>query len=227
MSKVTSISAQGFVIADYDTAHFNLSFSVIAPKAKKAKQDLKEGQELIQKTLEQLQNKGLKMGQSTYRVNSSVNPNYVYNRENGINELKGQLATYSVSFQTQNLEMVNEVYDTLSDLDLNQLTVNSPGYSIKAESELKQQALKDAWEVAKGIFTNQCEVLGLKSSDYVVKSWNVDYSGNTSGKARNYTNTMIGSSVEGSSYDESSAIQLNSGRAKVQVTLTADYKKKK
>lgn len=220
MTVVTTVSARGFVTADYDTAHFALTFSELADKAKAAKLALKRGVEQITATLDMLKAKGLTMGASTYRTGVTVQPNYVYSERSRSNELRGQKATYTVSFQTTNLELVNEVYDVLSELDLNEFTLQSPTYSVKAEAELKQQALEDAWKVAQGLFANQCSVLGLDVNNFSVNNWQVDYSGRQYGKARNFTNSVASSSLGG---DDDDAIELNAGRARVEVTLSVSY----
>lgn len=221
---VTSVAARGFVTADYDTASFALIFSETAPKARKAKEQLKKGVEQISSTLETLKNKGLNMVVGTYRTGVTVQPSYVYNSSTRVNDFKGQKATYTVSFQTQSLEMVNDVYDTLSDLDLHEFTLNSPSYFVKAEADLKQQALEDAWVVAQIIFGNQCRTLGLNPDNFVVNNWEVDYSGQQYGKLRNSLNAV--SLSAGGGIDDDDAIEINAGRARVEVTLTVGYTRK-
>lgn len=223
MSNVTTISARGFVTAEYDTASFAMTFSEVAPKAKAAKAKLKKGVEQVTSTLETLKKSGLVMLASTYRTSVTVAPNWVYNDKTRRNDLEGQKATYTVSFQTQTLEMVNDVYDALSELDLNELNLGAPTHSVRAEAELKQQALEDAWRVAQVLFANQCKVLGLNPSNYTVNSWQVDYSGQTYGKFRNSTNAVAMSAGGGFSADEDDAIEINAGRARVEVTLTVNY----
>lgn len=223
---VTSIKAGGFVVSDYDTAHFSLSFSELDVKAKDAKAKLKKGVEKINGALATLKSKGLVMLAGTYLTGPTVAPNWVYDRASQTNVLKGQKATYAVSFQTQMLEMVNEVYDTLSELDLNEYLVNSPVYSVKAEAALKQQALEDAWRVAQVLFGNQCSVLGLDSSKFEVSTWDVDYSANeyTGGKFRNSTPSPM--TLNAGGYDADDAIEINAGKAKVKVVLTVNYVRK-
>lgn len=220
---VTSIVAGGYVVAEYDTAHFSLSFSEYAPKAKAAKAKLKKGVDKVNEALDSLKEKGLKMVVGTYLTGPTVGPNYVYDRVKQINVLEGQKATYTVSFQTQSMELVNEVYDDLSDLDLNELTLQPPTYSIKAEAALKQQALEDAWRVAQVLFANQCGVLGLKTNNFTVATWSVNYSGDDyrgGGKFRNSTVALAAGG--GGGYDDD-AIEINAGKAKVKVLLTVNY----
>lgn len=224
MDKVTQIDAKGFVTADYDTATFFLSFSELAPKAKAAKDKLKVGVAQITKTLEALQAKGLTWGKTTFRTSVSVNPDYLYNNNTHVNELKGQKATYAVTFQTQNLELVNEAYDVLSELDLREYNVSSPAYSVRTVADLKQQALSDAWVTAQTLFSNQCTVLRLDEGQYEVAGWQVNYNGGGSmGKGRNFTN---GIGAQAASFDSDDAIDLNSGRAVVEVLLSVSYVRK-
>lgn len=223
MTNVTTISARGYVTADYDTASFAMTFSETAPKAKAAKAALKKGVEQVTSTIEALKKSGLVMLASSYRTSVTVAPNWVYNDKTRKNVLEGQKATYTLSFQTQTLEMVNDVYDALSELDLNELNLASPTHSVRAEAELKQQALEDAWRVAQTLFANQCAVLNLNPTNFFPSSWNVDYSGQSYGKFRNSTNAVAMSASGGFSADEDDAIEINAGRAKVEVTLSVVY----
>ena len=225
-NKVTTVSARGFVVADFDTATFTLSFNEVAPKSRDAKLKLKKGVEKITSTMESLKKKGLVALATHYRSNITVGPNQVYDRMSGIHKIEGQKATYSVTFQTPTLEMVSEAYDALSELDVNELLVNSPTFSLRAEAALKQQALEDAWKVAQTLFNNQCTVLGLDSSKYSVNNWIVNYSGRDHGgfaKGRNFSNSNY--ALGGEEYDGDGAIELNSGRAVVDVVLTVEYVK--
>lgn len=224
-NQVTSISARGFVVADFDTATFSLSFNEFAPKAREAKTKLKKGVEKITTAIDSLKKKGLEILATHYRSNISVQPNSVYNQSTHQWEVKGQKATYTVTFQTPTLEMVNEVYDVLSELDVNEYTVNSPTYSVRAEADLKQQALEDAWKVAQVLFANQCKVLGFDPSNFSVSTWQVNYSGRDHGgfsKGRNFSNSLAAGGSAGGG-DEDDAIELNAGRAVIDVVLTANY----
>lgn len=225
-NKVTTVSARGFVVADFDTATFTLSFNEIAPKSRDAKLKLKKGVEKITSTIEALKKKGLVALATHYRSNITVGPNSVYDRISGIHRVEGQKATYNVTFQTPTLEMVSEAYDALSELDVNELLVNSPTFSLRAEAALKQQALEDAWKVAQTLFNNQCTVLGLDSSKYSVSNWIVNYSGRDHGgfaKGRNFSNSNF--ALGDGDYDGDGAIELSSGRAVVDVVLTVEYVK--
>lgn len=221
-NKVTTVSARGCVVTDFDTATFVLAFNEFAPKAKDAKLKLKKGAAKITAALDELKKKGLEFLTNNYRTNITVQPNYVYDRNNGTNRMEGQKATYSVTFQTPTLEMVSEAYDLLSELDVNEYTVNSPTYSVRAEAAFKQQALEDAWRVAQVLFANQCKTLGFEADKFSVDSWQVNYSGRDHGgfsKGANYTNSVM----LGSDSGDDDTIELNAGRAIIDVILTVDY----
>lgn len=226
--QVTSINARGFVVADYDTATFSLSFNEFAPKAREAKTKLKKGVDKITTAIDALKAKGLDILVTHYRSNVQVQPHYVYDRTTGEHKLQGQKATYSVTFQTPTLEMVNEAYDVLSELDVNEFTVNSPVYSVRKESDLKQQALEDAWKVAQALFANQCKVLGLDPSNYSVSTWNVNYGGQDHhgfAKGRNFMNSTVAAAPMGGGGYEDEAIDLHTGRAVIDVVLNVSYVK--
>lgn len=223
MTNVTSISARGYVVADFDTATFSLTFHEFAPKSRDAKLKLKKGVDQITSTLEALKKRGLVMLGSTYRTSVTVAPNTVYNHSTQRHVVEGQKATYTVTFQTPTLEMVSEAYDQLSEIEANELTVASPVFSVRAEAVLKQQALEDAWKVAQVLFGNQCRTLGLDATNYTASSWQVNYSGRDHGgfsKGRNFSN-----STEALLGGDDNAIELNSGRAIVDVVLTVNYTK--
>lgn len=221
---VTTINARGYVVADFDTATFSLSFNEFAPKAREAKLKLKKGVEKITAAIEDLKKRGLEILVTHYRSNVQVQPHYVYDRTTGEHRMQGQKATYSVTFQTPTLEMCNEAYDILSELDVNEFTVNSPSYSVRAEATLKQQALEDAWKTAQVLFANQCKVLGQDPNNFSVLTWNVNYGGQDHhgfAKGRNFTNGTV--ALAGGGAPEEDAIELNAGRAVVDVILTVAY----
>lgn len=222
-NKVTTVNAKGCVVTDFDTATFALAFNEFAPKAKDAKLKLKKGAAKITAALDDLKKRGLEFLTNNYRTNITVQPNYVYDRQSGVQRMEGQKATYSVTFQTPTLEMVSEAYDLLSELEVNELSINSPTYSVRAESAFKQQALEDAWKVAQVLFTNQCKTLGFDPEKFSVDSWQVNYSGQDHGfaKGRSYTNAVALSANGGGGDDD--AIELNAGRAIIEVILTVDY----
>jgi len=223
-NKVTSVSARGFVVADFDTATFSLSFNEFAPKSRDAKLKLKKGVEKITATLDALKKKGLQVLVTHYRTNITVGPNQVYDRHTGVNKIEGQKAVYSVTFQTPSLEMCSEAYDALSELEVNELNVSSPVFSIRAEADLKLKALNDAWTVAQKLFNDQCTVLGQDASNFSVLSWEVNYSGYDHGgfaKGRNFSNSTA--ALGGGGYDGEDAIDLHAGRAVVDVILKVDY----
>ncbi len=224
MENVTAISARGFVVADYDTAKFTFSFSEYANKAKDAKALLKKGVEKVNAAMAFLRDKGLTTLVSTFHTSTSVQPNWVYNQNTRQNQMDGQKATYTLVFQTPSLELVSEAYDVLSDLDVKECTLNSPTFLVRAEAALKQQALEDAWKVAQVLFGNQCKTLGLDPNNFSVTSWGVDYSGRDRGfsKGRNMMNSAGGGYGDG----DDDTIELVSGKALVEVILTANYSRK-
>ena len=225
-TNVTTISARGFVVAEYDTAKFTLSFNEYAPKARDAKLKLKRGVEKVSAALETLRAKGLVTLGNTFHTSTSVKPHTVYNHNTHKHVADGQVATYTVVFQTPSLDLVSEAYDALSELDVNECTINSPTFFVRNVANIKQQALEDAWKVAQVMFGNQCRTLGVDADNFSVSSWSVNYSGEDySGfsKGRNYSNSSV---ANGGGMDEDGAIELVSGKALVEVILTANYSRK-
>ncbi len=222
--KVNTIKARGFVVADYDTAKFTLSFNEYALKAKDAKTKLKAGVAKVSAAIESLRGKGLELLKSSFHTSTSVSPHLRYDSVSRLNVKEGQIATYSVTFQTPTLDLVSEAYDVLSELEVNECTINSPTFLVRAESALKQQALEDAWKVAQVLMTNQCRVLGLDEKNFTVAGWDVNYSGDEyyGGKGRNFTNSV----ASGGAGLDDDAIELVSGKALVAVVLTVDYARK-
>jgi uncharacterized protein YggE len=226
MSNVTTISARGFVVAEYDTAKFTLTFSEYSSKAREAKLKLKKGVEKVSAAIESLRAKGLVTLGNTFHTSTSVAPNTVYNHTTHKHVVEGQKATYTVVFQTPSLDLVSEAYDALSELDVNECTINSPTFFVRKVADLKQQALEDAWKVAQVLFSNQCRTLGVDEKNFSVSSWSVNYSGDDYtgfSKGRNMSNSSM---ALGGGVDEEGAIELVSGKALVEVILTANYSRK-
>ena len=124
--------------------------------------------------------------------------------------------------------MVSEAYDALSELNVNQYTVQSPTYSLRAEAALKQEAFEDAWKTAQVLFGNQCKTLGLDANNYEVCSWDVDYSGQGGrmAKGRNFLNSAYSAGAAPEALGGGEPIELNAGRAMVEVILTVNYTRK-
>lgn len=221
---VSSTRSQGVAMADYDVASFHVSVSEKANNSAFAKTLLKSSVDLVVKKLEELKEKGLTYREGSYKTSSFVGPDYEYNKKTGGHEVVGRKATWTVSFQTSNMEMVNEVYDVLSSLELNDIQVSSPAFKIDNLKPLHKEALKNAWNNVKERFASECEILGLKPEHYEILTWNVHYDERERAMPQ-AAPVMAVMSFAADSSEEDDFLDLNSGKAVVHATLTVQWKR--
>ncbi len=78
---------------------------------------------------------------------------------------------HTVSFRINDVSKVNEVMDVLT--SINDVEVDSPIFSINNDNDLKTQAMKLGFEMAKKNFAGQCLMAGVDSSTFHLNSWEI------------------------------------------------------
>ncbi len=224
---VTNVNIQGVAFADYDTAVFSMSALTHGKTSEAAKEDLKEKVIKLNEALDFLKKDGLVYVKDTYKTNSSIQQEWAWNEKKSKNIKTGFSASYSVSFHTENMDLVNKVYDILTSLE--DVQVNSPSFKLKNLDELHKEGLKDAFAKAKVRLSQECQVLGIDESSLKIHSWNVNYSDNELAR-RTSAGVMRAMSAVGESYSASASNQhdtlnLNPGKSTVNVNLSLQYTK--
>src|SRR5574338_297757 len=234
--QATTIAAQGEAKCDFNLAGFTVSLESTKDTVPLAKADLKKKVEEFKTSLEELKTKlGMEVVKNSVRSSSHVQAHYEYVKNQNV--LKGQRATYSYSFQIDDLDLVSKVYDALT--SLKEVRTSSPSYSIKdsTRERLNKKALKHAFEKVTDRLATECEVLGLSPSDFEIFSWEAGYSDSHRSDRVSARRAMGGGAVmaamsyssdsaESASYDEDNSLELVAGQATVYVNLEVGYSRK-
>lgn len=223
----TTTNANGIAMADYDVAVFQLSVSEKGKNAVLAKEALKESINEVLEAIEVLKGKGLTFRDNTYKTSSSVQPNNVFDNKKNEWKMSGQKAVWSASFQTTNMDLVNDIYDELTSLELTEIYVAPPQFKVIKIEELQKSALEDAWLKIKDMFATECRVLGMTAIDFEVVNWAPRYDNNESaGPRRMMAAASPMSDMGGGGSRGGSSIELNPGKSVINVTLSVDWAKK-
>lgn len=231
--QATTVAARGLAEAPYTVAGFSLSLSDKAKTVPSAKAKLKNKVDDLNKVLEGLRSKlGFEYVKNSLRTSSSVQEEYEY-RVNK-NEFIGYVVSYSLSFQIDDLDKVNAVYDALTSLA--EVKVASPSFGLKTaqREKLGKKALKNAFSKASERFATECKVLNLNPNDFEISNWEVTYGDSQRGNrvaagmaARSTSNSyhsddVIESAVGGAA-SGSNSLDLVAGLAEVVVNLEVGY----
>lgn len=227
----TTTAARGLAESPYTVANFSLSLNAKGTTVPVAKERLKKQIEALTVSLEDMKKElGIKFIKNSLRTSSSTQEDYEY--KSNKHELVGYIVTYSLSFQIDDIDRVNEVYDVLTSLD--KVRVSNPTFGLKpAQRErLGKKALKNAFEKVTDRFRSECEILGLNPNDFEIVAWEPTYHDSQRGynvagamRARSASNAVAASySLE--SADSGGEIDLVAGLAEVVVNLEVGYARK-
>jgi len=232
----TTVAAYGLAEAPYTIANFSLSLHAKGKTVPVAKERLKEQIEGLNNSIEELKKKlNLKFVKHSLHTASSVQEDYEYKANK--HEHVGYIVNYNLSFQIDDLDKVNEVFDALTSLD--KVRVGNPTFGLKPSQRerLGKKALKDASTKAAERFATECEVLGLNPNDFEIVSWEATYHDSQRSdrvthmakSARRTSNAYYEGAVAASAYAAGGGggeIDLVSGQAEVNVNLEIGYARK-
>lgn len=239
--QATTVAAQGEAKSDFNLAGFSVSLTATEADVPSAKVQLKKKVDALLESLEAMKTKlDLKFVKNSIRASSNVQQQWEWEKVKGKdqNVLKGYQASYSYSFQIDDLDKVSKVYDTLTSLP--EIRVGSPYYSLKNQEKLNKKALKDAFQKVSDRFADECAVLGLDPADFEIVTWETSYSDSrrsdrvaSSMKARSaraavamsYSADIVESSAMGGGGDDSE-LELVAGQAQVTVNLEVGFARK-
>ncbi len=230
----TTVAAMGLAEAPYTIANFSMSLNAKGKTVPIAKESLKKQIEKLNTSVEDMKKElKLKFVKNSVRTSSSVQEDYEY-RSNK-HELVGYVVTYNLSFQIDDLDRVNEVFDVLTSLE--KVRVANPHFGLKPSQreKLGKKALKNAFTKAAERFATECEVLGLNPGDFEVSNWEATYHDSQRGErvtraasARHTSNAYYEGAVAASAMGGGGGgeIDLVSGLAEVGVNLEVGYARK-
>lgn len=210
----TSVSGNGQAVADFDTARFEVVATGTGKTGPAAKTELLDTIKKLRDIYDGLEREG---AAAKLKTHISVGPNWDYTTR-GNKTLVGYVARYAMSFHLNNLDMVSDVHDRLTNVEGTE--AHSPTFDVTNKSELSTEALRNAFEQVQKRFENECEVLGKRSSDFEIDSWNVYYNEDR-GPVRAHSAML--ESTPGAS---PAAIEINAGKAEIGCQLTVNYTRK-
>lgn len=233
MNISTTVAAQGQADSPHNLAHFQCALQADAATVPAAKAKLKKQVSELLASLDAMKGKlGIDFVKGSLRTNSNVQQKYEWVKNK--NEMRGYVASYSVSFSIDDLDKVSEVYDTLTDLD--KVQVSHPTFSLKNKDRLNKKALKKAWDNVQARFEEECNVMGLDAGDFEVGTWEVTYSDSqrsdrvskgvramAAGRVGSVRDELIESAAMGGGAEEDTLLSINPGNATVTVNLEIGY----
>jgi uncharacterized protein YggE len=233
--QATTVSAHGEAEAPYTVAGFSIVLSDVATTVPVAKAKLKKQVETLNQALDSMKTKfNLEYIKNSVRKTSNVQEQYEYRSSR--QEFIGYEVTYRFSFQIEELDKVNDIYDLLT--SLKDVRVTSPTFGLKPKEreKLNKKAVKNAAVKVTERFETECNVLGLNSSDFEIVSWEVTYSDSQRNNrvahvltARSASNSMAPEAyvaVAGGGSSGGTLLDLEAGLASVVVNLEIGYAKR-
>lgn len=248
--EATTVAAQGQAEAPFNLAHFSLQLSCVDVTVAQAKTRLGKAVGLLTATVDDM---GPELGVQVVKNSVRSNSHVAEKREwvENVSEFVGYEISYTYSFDVSNLDVVNEVYDTLLSLhttDEVHLTVNTPSFSLKGANRerLNKRALKQAFQRVTDRFAAECQVLGLEPANFEIATWEANYSDSqrspgvaralsarSAGASRGLAPKGSGSamafsaeSVESDAGGGGPVISLNTGLASVTVNLEVAFQRR-
>jgi len=214
---VTSVSAQGAAVADFDMARFVASASATGETGKEAKEASKTVVSKMTELYESYKEEG---AVENLRTNVSVAPKREWEHRSGEHKLVGYTANYGMVFHTSELDKVSKIHDSLT--NITGVTVDEPTFDVKNKSELSTQALKKAFDKCQKRFESECKVLGKDPKAYTVGSWTVRYSEDEKYRSRAVRTMTANAALE----ENSNAIEIHAGKAEVTCDISISYIKR-
>ena len=221
MSKVTTQVATGLARGKYDRVAFDVSVEGRGGTGPKAKT---KAQETVTKSLNSalalLQKNGVVFDKNDHQSSFSVTQHFEY--DNSGRRPAGYLATFSLHLETSQVERASEIQDVLTSVE--GANVSDPSFMLQPENRrtLQKVAVTEAFAVAQERFQEECGVLGLKPMDFEIEDWNVGYG---QGRFTPSTSNAMCDVAGAESAGGSEPLEVNSGLASVQVTLTLGFRR--
>lgn len=218
---LTSVSALGVALADYDTAIFSLSVEGRGKSGPKAKDAARPAINALNAALKALEKEGVAIDRDALTTELSVNPETEYDRQNNRQKRVGYLATYALSFKTETVDRASEIFDRLSSIE--GVQADSPDFRVKDAAALQKAAFADAKAKIDRRFADECEALGITASDCALASYQTRYDESESAGAR----PMRAMAMAASAAPDSAPVEIKAGKACIKVTVTATYDRKR
>jgi len=221
---VTSQSATGFARGKFDTVSFNVDIEGRGRSGPDAKAAVKKPLKALLDALSSLGESGVEFKSDEDQSSLNLSKETRWDEQQGRNIFTGYLASYSLHVESSDVDRASEIQDVLTSVD--GIEVDSPTFTLEPEQrrELQKAALKLAVVVVKDRFKQECEVLSLDPEDFEINTFNTNYgqrrTNSCSNFAMKYESAMDSNSAGGA------PVEIKSGLADVEITLTVSFKRK-
>jgi len=233
---LTTVEAKGSVHTSFDLAEFSVTISECAQERKTVQAELSTSVQRLLRCVDRLKTQGMTVELGSFRVpRSTIDKQERY--EDGARRFDGYKASYQLLWSTPTLHMVNDIYNQLLSIEVHELDVLVPRFSLRDPESFKASALALAWAKADALFENELRTLGnerlgigrgsAREREPSVLSWQVGYDG----YVRDMTIGLTGptgplgaAGPTGPSSDHPVEIlEIHPGRAVVTVALRVTY----
>ncbi|MAG11541.1 MAG: hypothetical protein CMI52_01905 [Parcubacteria group bacterium] len=204
-SVVVHITGTGEHRAPFDLVSFTVTCKAHAQTSREAKKKLDGELQPLLTFFAGLEERGV-----IARKASTSDVGYAYKRVDREHLRDGFEATYMLVFSTKQMELVNGLFDDLTELS-DEYIVSSPSYLIEDSQGAESEALKAAWEDVQRQLKEQCELLGKNHEHLVICYWQTGDTFESHGKG------TVRANAAGLSD------RLFAGKAVVKVHLTVGY----
>lgn len=221
---LTSVSALGVALADYDTAIFSITVEGRGEDGPAAKEDARPAIDALNACLKDLESAGVSVNREELTADYSVGVEQEYDHDARRNKSIGYLASYTLSFRSESVDRASEVFDKLSSIEGCQ--VASPDFRVKDIQGLQKAAFTDAWAKVQKRFSDECEALGLKRGDYALATYQTRYDESESAGPRPMRAMAAMASAESVGGGGPPPVDIKAGKSTVKVTLTASFASK-
>ena len=136
----------------------------------------------------------------------------------------GYKSVYTLSFIIDKLQKISQIYNELC--DIHETVVDMPVFSLKNPERLNKKALKNAWQKASDIFSEECKVFGLNPESYEIDNWEVIYPKINKFSMKKTVENAVVDQEEQDIIPVRRSINIDPGMAKIDVNLKISFAKK-
>jgi uncharacterized protein YggE len=165
-TETIDVHTQGSAETDWLSATYSASVVCSGKTGPEAKTKLAP---ITEKILEAVRSKADAAGIDLGRLQTTLNVSIRNNRQTG--EFEGYNATYTIKFNGKSVAAAPEVHDALTSIE--SVMADTPKYNLNETNEAHGQAFKEAYDKAKLKFETQCKATGLDSTEWGLKSWDI------------------------------------------------------
>ena len=226
MTEITSQNATGIARGQFDSVSFNVTVEGRGNTGPEAKEETRSAVAALTEAIAGLKGDGITFKDDEDKSTFMLNKETRYEDTAGRHVFSGYLAQYQLQIKSNQVDKASEIQDVLTTVE--GAEVASPNFSQEPETrrELQKIAVKAAYEVVKERLAEECSILGIKVEELEIDTWDTNYGQSHSYSASNFAadSNMAMAGYAGGM--EAAPIEVKSGLADVQVSLTVGFRRK-